>query len=103
MSEIIEVTGKNFGDEVLSSDRDVLVDFNASWCGPCRMLRPVIEEIARENPDLKVVSVNIDEEDILAEDYDVSSIPCLVLFRNGKEVTRGVGYRPKDDILGMID
>ncbi|MBO4413280.1 MAG: thioredoxin [Clostridia bacterium] len=102
MSGIIEVTSATFQKEVLESDKPVLVDFNASWCGPCRMLKPVIAEIAAENPSVKVASVNIDEEDLLAEDYDVSSIPCLVLFKGGREVSRKIGFRPKDDILGML-
>ncbi|MBQ7603665.1 MAG: thioredoxin [Clostridia bacterium] len=102
MAEIIEVTSATFQKEVLESDKPVLVDFNAAWCGPCRMLKPVIDEIAAENSDIKVVSVNIDEEDILADDNDVSSIPCLVLFKGGREVSRKIGFRPKDDILQML-
>ena len=102
MSEIIEVTSETFRKEVLESDRPVLVDFNAAWCGPCRMLRPVIEEVATETPSVKVVSVNIDDEYELADEYDVSSIPCLVLFKGGAEVSREVGFRPKDGILKML-
>ena len=101
MSVIIGTT-ENFEKEVLGSDKPVLVDFNASWCGPCRMLAPVLDQIAEERPDVKVVSVNIDDEDELAEDFDVSSIPCVVLIRDGLEVTRSIGFRPKNAILGML-
>lgn len=100
--EIVELTKENFESEVLKSDKTVLVDFNADWCGPCRMLRPILDEVALASDDYKIVSVNIDNEEELAEEYGVSSIPCLVLFKDGKEINRSVGLRPKDEIEEML-
>lgn len=95
---IIEGTSDNFEKEVLKSKGKVLVDFKADWCGPCQMLEPILEEFADENKDIKIISVNIDDEDILAEKYEVSSIPCLVLFEDGEEIRRTVGAMPKAKI-----
>ena len=100
--KIIEATKDTFETEVLKSDKPVLVDFNADWCGPCQMLKPTLEQIAEENDSVKIVSVNIDEQDDLAYDYDVSSIPCLVLFKEGKEANRSVGLKPKPELLKLI-
>lgn len=99
---VIEVTKDTFEQEVLNSDKPVLVDFNADWCGPCRMMRPVLDELAAERDDIKVVSINIDDEDELAEDNDISSIPCLVVYKNGKEAARNVGLVPKDAVIDLI-
>ncbi len=99
---VIEVTGASFEKEVVQSDRPVLADFYANWCGPCRMLRPTLEAIADERQDIKVVSINIDEEDDLADAFGISSIPCLVLIKNGKEADRSVGLRPKEAIEEML-
>lgn len=99
---IIEGTSDNFEKEVLKSKGKVLVDFNADWCGPCQMLEPILEEFADENKDIKVISVNIDDEDILAEQYEVSSIPCLVLFEDGEEIKRTVGAIPKAKIEKFV-
>ena len=99
---VIEVTKDNFETEVLKSDIKVLADFNAEWCGPCKMLKPMVEEIAENNDNVKVVSINVDDEDELAEQYEVSSIPCLVVFDKGKEVKRNVGLISKDDIESLI-
>ncbi len=100
---IIEVTKDTFENEVLRSDKPVLVDFNADWCGPCQMLKPTLDQIAQENDAVKIVSVNIDNEDDLAYDHDVSSIPCLVLFKGGKEAARSVGLKPKSELLKFIN
>ena len=99
---VIEVNKDNFENEVLKSDKKVLVDFNADWCGPCRMLRPIIEKVAEDRDDVKFVSINIDDEDELAEKYNVSSIPCLVLFDDGKETKRSIGLISKDNIESFI-
>ena len=99
---VIEINSKNFESEVLNSDKVVLADFNAQWCGPCKMLKPIIDSIADERKDIKVVSIDIDEEDELAEKYEVFSIPCVVVFKDGEEVKRSVGFKPKQDILNLI-
>ena len=99
---VIEGNKDNFENEVLKSDKKVLVDFNAIWCGPCRMLKPVIDEIADTNDSIKVVSIDVDDEEELAEKYNVSSIPCLVLFDKGNEIERSVGFKSKEDIETMI-
>lgn len=98
--KIIDVNKDNFSSEVLKSESKVLVDFNANWCGPCRMLRPILESI--DNDSIKIVSINIDNAEELASKYNVSSIPCLVLFQNGNEIKRSVGLISKDEIEQMI-
>lgn len=98
--KIIDVSKDNFEKEVLKSENKVLVDFNANWCGPCRMLRPILESI--ENDNIKIASINIDNEEELASKYNVSSIPCLVLFENGIEIKRSIGLVPKDEIKNLI-
>lgn len=99
---MIEGTSENFEREVLNSEKPVLVDFNATWCPPCQALHPVLEELASENQDIKIVTVDIDDQDVLAEQYEVSSIPCLVAFKNGEELTRSVGMKNKKQILKML-
>lgn len=99
---VIEVNKDNFASEVLSSDKPVVADFYADWCGPCKALRPILEELSGEREDVKFVSVNIDDEDELADEYDVSSIPCVVVFKNGKEAARSIGIKPKDAIEEMV-
>lgn len=100
--EVIVVNKDNFEKEVLNSDKKVLADFNADWCGPCKMLKPIVEEFAKDNDEIKVVSINIDDEDELSEEYNVSSIPCLVVFDKGKEIKRNVGLISRDDIDTLI-
>ena len=99
---VIEVNKSNFEKEVINSGKKVLADFNADWCGPCKMLKPIIEEFANNNTDIKVVSINVDNEDELSEKYNVSSIPCLVLFDKGKEIKRNVGLISRDDLDNLI-
>ena len=99
---VLEVTGASFEKEVLQSDRPVLADFYADWCGPCKMLRPILEEISDDRQDVKVVSINIDEEDELAEQFDVSAIPCVVLIKDGMEVDRSVGLKPREALEKLL-
>ena len=99
---IIEGTQDNFEAEVLKADKPVLVDFNATWCPPCQTLHPILEKIADERDDVKIVTVDIDEESLLAEDYGVSTIPCLVFFRDGAEYDRRVGLQPEKRILKIL-
>jgi len=101
--EILDVTRENFEEEVLKEDRKVLVDFYADWCGPCKMLAPIVEEVASEHEDLKVVRINIDNEESIAMDYQIMSIPTLVLIKDGKEVDRVIGYVQKKVIETMIE
>lgn len=98
----IKITKENFTDEVINSDKPVLLDFWASWCGPCRMVAPVLDEIAAERTDIKVGKVNVDEEDELAARFGVMSIPTLVVIKGGKITGQAVGARPKEQILGLL-
>ncbi|MBP5512936.1 thioredoxin [Candidatus Saccharibacteria bacterium] len=100
--KIVEVNRENFNEEVLKNKKKVLVDFYADWCGPCRMIKPIIEEIAENNDDVKIVSINIENEGELAEKYSISSIPCLVIFENGEEIKRSIGLISKNNIEKMI-
>ena len=100
----LNITSLNFENEVLNSDKPVLLDFYADWCGPCTMLAPVVHEIAEENAGtLKVGKINVDEQMELAMRFQVSSIPMLVVFKDGKAVAKSVGYRPKAEIAAMVE
>ena len=99
----LNINKSNFQDEVVNSDRPVLLDFWAPWCGPCRMVVPIVEEIAGERPYVKVGKVNVDEEQELARQFGVMSIPTLVVMREGKIVRQAVGAQPKPQILAMLD
>lgn len=99
----LKIGKEEFEQEVLKSDKPVLVDFWASWCGPCRMLSPVVDEIAGERSDIKVVKVNVDEEPDLAAAFGVSSIPSLFVIKNGKIAKQSVGVLPKAKILALLD
>ena len=99
---VVTITMENFEEEVLNSEKVVLVDFWATWCGPCQMVGPVVEEIAKENPDLKVCKVDVDEVPQLAQKFGVMSIPTLVAIKNGKETNRTMGAQPKEAILSIV-
>lgn len=99
---VIKITGNNFLEEVIKSDKTVLLDFYADWCGPCRMVGPIVDEIAAERGDIKVGKINVDEEGALAEQFNVFSIPALVVIKDGKIVNQAVGARPKEMILAML-
>lgn len=100
---VIDITKENFQKEVLDSDKPVLLDFWASWCGPCRMLAPIIHEIADERSDIKVGKINVDEESELAASFEVMSIPTLVVIKDGKIYNRSLGMMPKASVLALLN
>ena len=98
----MHINNHNFHEEVMNSEKPVLVDFWASWCGPCRMVGPILDEIAAEYPEYKIVKINVDEEPELASRYQVVSIPTLMVVKNGQVVSQSAGARPKNQILAMM-
>ena len=98
----VTITVNNFEEEVIKSNKPVLVDFWASWCGPCKMLAPTIAEIAEENDDIKVGKINVDDEPALARKFMIMSIPTLLVFNDGEIVNKGIGLMPKDSVLALI-
>ena len=98
----ITLTKENFTEEVLKSEKPVLVDFWASWCGPCMMLSPVIKEIAEENPEIKVGKVNVDEQGELAQQFGIVTIPTVILFKDGREVQKSIGFVPKEKLVSLF-
>jgi len=99
---VITITKENFAQEVLQSEKPVLLDFWASWCGPCRMLSPIVDEVAEERSDVKVGKVNVDEQPELAGEFGVMSIPTLLVFEQGRLVNQAVGARPKAGVLALL-
>lgn len=98
----LNITTNNFNAEIMNSDKPLLIDFFATWCGPCKMVSPIVDQIAEENADIKVCKINIDEQSELASAFGVMSIPTLVALKDGKEITRTVGAVPKSNILKMF-
>ena len=100
---VLELTMENFEQEVLQSDKPVLIDFWATWCGPCRMMGPVVDAIADENPTIEVGKVNVDDQPQLATAFGIESIPTLIAIKDGKAIGMVVGVRPKEEITAMFE
>ena len=99
---VLTITKDNFEELVLKSEKTVLLDFWASWCGPCRMVSPIVDEIAKENPNITVGKINVDEQPELAASFSIMSIPALFVIKQGKIANQIIGYRPKEEILNML-
>lgn len=100
---VLEITKNNFQKEVMESDLPVLIDFWASWCGPCQMMAPVVHAVSDKRSDVKVCKVNVDDEPALAQQFGIASIPTLVLMKNGKPLRQMLGYRIEDEVLKFLD
>ena len=100
---VLHINNNNFEQEIIKSEKPVLVDFFASWCGPCKMLSPVIESFANEFPQYKVCKINVDEEPELAQKYGVMSIPTLIVIKDGEAASKAVGYRRKEQLLELLE
>lgn len=99
---VLKITKQNFDQEVLKSDKPVLLDFYADWCGPCRMVSPIVDEIAEEHKEIKVGKVNVDDDGALAQEFGINAIPALIVVKNGEVTNQAVGARPKADILALL-
>ncbi len=100
--EVLKITSENFENEVVKSEKTVLIDFYATWCGPCKMVAPIVDEIANEHSEYKVCKIDVDDEGDIAASFGVVSIPTLVVIKKGAIANRAVGYREKDEILKML-
>lgn len=100
---VLKITNNNFEEEVLNSDKPVIIDFYADWCGPCKMMSPIIDNIAEENTDIKVGKVNVDESQEIAIKYNIMSIPTIIVFKDGKEYKKFVGVTSKENILSSLN
>jgi len=100
---LVHITKDNFNKEVMESDKVVLLDFWATWCGPCQMIAPILNEVAEECPDITVGKIDVDEEQELAMSFGITSIPTLIVIKNGKAVDKAIGMRAKNQIIEMID
>ena len=100
---VVELNGQNFEAEVLKSDKPVLVDFWATWCGPCKMVSPLVDELAEEHKEYKFCKVNVDDQEDLAARFGIMSIPSLFIFKNGENVKKSVGAMPKEEILKLFE
>ena len=99
---VTKITNENFETEVLQSDKHVLIDFFATWCGPCKMLSPVVDSIAEEHPEIKICKIDIDEEPSLTERFGIMSVPTLVVMKNGEIVRTSVGFKSRDAVLSLL-
>jgi len=99
---VVEINNENFEQEVLKSNKTVLIDFYAEWCGPCQMLSPIVEQVAQENDNIKVVKVNVDENQSIAVEFGIKAIPTLIVIKEGKEANRAVGMLSKTELLELI-
>ncbi len=100
---IVHITKENFSKEVMETEKVVLLDFWATWCGPCQMIAPILEEVAQDCPDVTIGKIDVDKEQELAMSFNISSIPTLIVIKNGKAVDKAVGLRAKNQIIEMID